>query len=462
MIRKYDETGPQAATTPDGGAVPAATPPTPAASAGAASGSVPPPLSVGVPAERDLDAARRERERLYEQRMAQEPALYDGSSKRPDEIENDIAHTRADLSETLDALERRLAPRHLFEVGVDMLRGTMNGNSGRITESLSRNPLPLALIGVGLGWLLLSNTRTGAHYSGRAQSSVSNALSGAADRIGSTAGNLANRAGGTAGSLVGRVADTAGSLAGRVGDTAGGLVDRVRGAVGDAYSTVSGGSHAYARSKSGEAAAGMTTAAHTAGDSDTTTYGARSSSSGGALQAAGDYAGRVADYGRSAAGQASDLASSAGGRVSSVGSRFGQVLEDYPLAVGALGFLAGAVIAASLPSTEIEDELVGETRDDLLDQAQSLGREAVDRVQQVATSAANAAADAAVDTVRTESQNQGLTPENLKSAAQDAAETVKGKAEDAAEAVKGKAEDAKNEAAASASGGAGRADAKKA
>jgi len=423
MIRKYDETGPQAATTPNGGAVPAATPSMPAASAGAASGSVPPPLSVGVPAARDLDAARRERERLYEQRMAQEPALYDGGGKRPDEIENDIAHTRADLSETLDALERRLAPRHLFEVGVDMLRGTMNGNSGRITESLSRNPVPLALIGVGLGWLLLSNTRTGAHYAGRAQSSVSNALSGAADRIGSTAGNLANRAGDTAGSLAGRVADTAGSLAGRVGDTAGGLVDRVRGAVGDAYSTVSGGSHAYARSKSGEAAAGMTTAAHTAGD--TTADAARS---GGALQTAGDYAGRVADYGRSAAGQASDYASSAGRQVSSVGSRFGRVLEDYPLAVGALGFLAGAVIAASLPSTEIEDELVGETRDDLWDQAQSLGRDAVGRVQQVATTAANAAADAAVDAVRSEAGNQGLTPDDLKSAAQDAAEAVKGKA----------------------------------
>ena len=63
-----------------------------------------------------------------------------------------MARTRAELGETLDALERKLAPRQLLEKGVDMLRDTMDGNLGRVGEALRANPIPLALVAGGLGW----------------------------------------------------------------------------------------------------------------------------------------------------------------------------------------------------------------------------------------------------------------------------------------------------------------------
>src|SRR5689334_15745088 len=102
---------------------------------------------------------------------AGDPAFYD-AGKSPEAIEADIARTRASLTDTLDALERTLAPRHLMEKGVDMFKDAMDGNidSAKIGEVLRDNPIPLALIGVGLGWLLLHNvpaTRGTAHRAGR-------------------------------------------------------------------------------------------------------------------------------------------------------------------------------------------------------------------------------------------------------------------------------------------------------
>ncbi|MDB5405636.1 MAG: hypothetical protein JWL84_548 [Rhodospirillales bacterium] len=87
------------------------------------------------------------------------PASADYDSNKPlSEIEDDIAKTRAELGETLDALERKLAPRQLLEKGVDMLRGSMDGNFEQVGETLRANPIPLALIGAGIGWLLLSRS----------------------------------------------------------------------------------------------------------------------------------------------------------------------------------------------------------------------------------------------------------------------------------------------------------------
>jgi hypothetical protein len=86
---------------------------------------------------------------------------YDGTGKSAAEIEQDIGRTRAELGATLDALERRLAPRHILEKGFDMVKETMSGNGGQIGETLRNHPLPLALIGVGLGWMAVSTALGG-------------------------------------------------------------------------------------------------------------------------------------------------------------------------------------------------------------------------------------------------------------------------------------------------------------
>ncbi|HEV2550207.1 MAG TPA: DUF3618 domain-containing protein [Stellaceae bacterium] len=83
-------------------------------------------------------------------------ADYDGAGKSPQEIEHDIADTRAELGELLDEIERRLAPRQLLERGMNMLKDATG-----LGETIRRNPVPLALIGVGVGWMLLSEGTRG-------------------------------------------------------------------------------------------------------------------------------------------------------------------------------------------------------------------------------------------------------------------------------------------------------------
>jgi len=343
---------------------------------------------------------------------------HDGKS--PAEIESDIARTRANLSETLDALERKFAPRHLMEKGVDMLRGSVRGNldTRRVREALRANPIPLALIGVGLGWLLLHNvpaTRGTAHrYARRAREGV---------------------------------AEAAGTVTERVKDWTG----RTREAA-ESYGT---GSEAYARTKSPGAAGRLQTGnerhmAGAAGASDVrsgaTGYVADTATRAG--EAAREAARRAAEASRAAARRAGDIAGQAGDYADRAKDRFAQVMDDYPLAVGALGFLAGTVIGAALPATRLEDEWLGEARDDAWREAQALGREAWERTQQVAATAVDAAREAAKDVVRE-------AGEAAKDAAGDFAERVRGEAErqaSATGAASGSDERATGEAAAGGSG----------
>jgi ElaB/YqjD/DUF883 family membrane-anchored ribosome-binding protein len=77
-----------------------------------------------------------------------------------DEIQNQIERTRSDLNETLSAIEHRLAPGKLVETGVDYLRHNGAGEYlMNLGTAAKQDPLPLALVGIGLGWLMLSSGR---------------------------------------------------------------------------------------------------------------------------------------------------------------------------------------------------------------------------------------------------------------------------------------------------------------
>ncbi|HXC91908.1 MAG TPA: DUF3618 domain-containing protein [Stellaceae bacterium] len=81
------------------------------------------------------------------------------SPGRPmDEIEIEIARTRARLATTADMLAAELAPPRLVEKGVDMLNGFL-GRSGAIGfgGGVRADPVALALIGLGAAWLVAEN-----------------------------------------------------------------------------------------------------------------------------------------------------------------------------------------------------------------------------------------------------------------------------------------------------------------
>ena len=86
----------------------------------------------------------------------------DPAGKDPAAIEDDIARTRADMDSTLDEIQNRLSPDMLLNQARSYLRGNTDGGRefvDNLTESVRRNPIPVALIGIGIGWLMMSGRR---------------------------------------------------------------------------------------------------------------------------------------------------------------------------------------------------------------------------------------------------------------------------------------------------------------
>ena len=100
-----------------------------------------------------------------------------------------------------------------------------------------------------------------------------------------------------------------------------------------------------------------------------------------AMHHLGDKAGELRYQARRQAGRARD--------------EFWDVLNGNPLALGAAGVAIGAILGASLPVTEKENELLGETRDRLMDKAKDVASEGVDRAKEVARAATEAGKDEA-------------------------------------------------------------------
>jgi hypothetical protein len=62
-----------------------------------------------------------------------------------------------------------------------------------------------------------------------------------------------------------------------------------------------------------------------------------------------------------------------------------RLMRDNPLLVGAAAVLVGAAVGAALPETERENEMMGETRDSVVNQAQEMAQNAASTVKDVAS-----------------------------------------------------------------------------
>ena len=65
-------------------------------------------------------------------------------------------------------------------------------------------------------------------------------------------------------------------------------------------------------------------------------------------------------------------------------SRFGEIMRDNPLAVGAVAIAAGTAVGLLIPSTQIENEYIGETGERLVERVEDVARDALGKVQDAA------------------------------------------------------------------------------
>lgn len=98
------------------------------------------------------------------------------SDRRTREIQGEIAHTRAEMSETIDALQEKLRPGNLVSGATDKVKtattervrsmadtasGSAQGMAQGMIEGARQNPIPALMIGAGVAWMLIDRSRRG-------------------------------------------------------------------------------------------------------------------------------------------------------------------------------------------------------------------------------------------------------------------------------------------------------------
>ncbi len=299
---------------------------------------------------------------------------YEGGEPSSRKIQADIDRTRSNMDRTFDAIESKLTPGQLLQEAWGIFKGGSGAGASKMMKIAKQHPLPSAVIGLGIGWLLLDSSRATSTQRSRQSYAGNPDYPGTRDawgerwpesrasegegRLGAAKDALKSAAG-SAADLATNAKEKVGDLASQAGDKLGDLTDKVK-------------------------------------------------------EQASELTDKVKE-------QASDFGDRVQQGTRKVRLGFWQLLEERPLAVGAATLAIGLLAGLSIPSTDVEDELMGETRDQLFDSAKETGRELLDKGKHVA--------DAAVDAVKQAADDQNLSVDSL-------SDKVKTVANEAKEAVK--------------------------
>ena len=310
----------------------------------------PNPVSTTTAADTDLE--RYDRAESYEMSS-------DDTPEETEQIKAQIEQTRNQMGETIDAIQDRLSLSNISEqvservsTAIETAKDTaydatigkavnfMKNVGDEVSQSgafrvVKRNPLPLALIGLGAGLLAYqsysgkgSRRGDGRRYAGNRLYSGGNPQADYA-RTGSTKSGI----GDTAARTYDGISNKAGAALESVSNSAGAAYESVTGAVTNAYS------------------------------------------------GAGELASRAYDR----AGEYGTIAY----------EKYDEYLEENPLALGALAVAVGAAVGFAIPSTRYEGQLMGEARENLMQRAQDAAGSLVDKAKHVAAEAGQTIKDEA-------------------------------------------------------------------
>jgi len=235
-------------------------------------------------------------------------------------------------------------------------------------RSMLSNPLPLALIGLGVGWLVWSNT---------SHPGVDTRLRDVSRRARQYGDRALHRAEELRDQVTHRTSEWVDEAGNRASDAAQSVRDRVQSQTGGQRQDFSGSG--YSGGGSLGSSAGQT-----------------------------DYRERARQYGDQASRRAQQ------GYNSVVG-----LVDEHPLLAGIMGVAVGAVLGASIPASRYENEWLGDYSDEFYNRAKEFGSEAIDRATTVARTAAEAGVEAARDAGREEAEKQGLSPEQVQDRAEE-------------------------------------------
>jgi len=80
-------------------------------------------------------------------------------AKSSADVEREVEATRGQIDRTVEALKEKMQPKELFDEATRIMGGTSNKVLTTVVEQAKENPIPIALIGAGIAWLALSQTK---------------------------------------------------------------------------------------------------------------------------------------------------------------------------------------------------------------------------------------------------------------------------------------------------------------
>ena len=296
----------------------------------------------------------------------------------PGSIERDLDQTRSRLGSHLSELQSRLSPGQVVDDAMAYFRGSDGAEFGRnLLASVRNNPLPAAITGIGLAWLMASNPRP----------NPANAASGFHrddqdfhTRLRTAERRVARQPDEAEHLYAARLDEARGQALGiarEPDDTDQSFGDRVKAALAKGHQAAADGAQSL-RETAGDAAGAV----------------------GGAFVSAGSMA-------QSAAQRVGGAISQGGQSAGQAGDSLVATLTANPMLLGALGLAAGALLGSLLPQSEGEEDLLGGVAGQARATARGLADTAMDRGGNVAQAVMAAGKDSAQQHGLTEGKSAG-------------------------------------------------------
>ena len=305
-----------------------------------------------------------------------------GNGSSLSDLERQAESSRAELAQTVDALQNRVSPDTLKRDAKNYARQTGQQFLGAVEEKARDNPLAAVAVAAGLAlplWRIVSNipapilligaglamSRRGSGGSGSDHAWARQAASGDGPSLSERASGLARSISEKATDVIEDTQYNAGVMTSRVTDAVGDKVDAVREMASEAAATVTG--------------------------------------------------------------TASDLSRQAADGLDRARNSLTETVERHPLLVGGLVFAIGGLLASSLPATRAENRLMGSASDDIRKRAKTIAEDGAEALQ--------TAASEVYEDVAAQTRAQGLTPDTARGAVKTAVEQAGAVIDKAASAV---------------------------
>ena len=330
----------------------------------------------------------------YDGRGADQRSRMDG--RDADALRTDIERTRGRMSDTLDQIGERLnvnrikgevrdTVREQVQETKDKVRAATIGraqnmarnaadsaNDARhsLMHTIRENPVPAAMVGIGLGWLMMGSRRERKSLEHR-QGHLRTDFAGGAI-VGAGSENTYAAGGYYADQHTDHAVST---------DT--GYTDD-RGTMDRAKEKASSLGHSV-KDRASEVKEG---ARHVAGDVAERTR-----------HVAEDVRDRARNVASTVSERTHEMVDGVGERTQRMAYRTRSTIDDNPVAMGAVALAVGLAAGMTIPASRREAELMGPTRDRVIDRARSYADETREKVQRVASEVVDDARIAARDAV---------------------------------------------------------------